>query len=74
MRASTGGETKTGRTPGTFRPGFPGPLSCGPGEAGSGPCRQEFGEEVGGEAASEGDGSQCWFTPPAEAGGQAFAH
>ena len=49
-------------------PEFLGPLSCGLGEVGSGHCREEFGEVLGQEAASEGDGSQCSFTPPAEAG------
>ena len=68
LSTRAGGETKTGRTPGAFRPEFPGPLSCGLGEVGSGHCREELGEVVGREAASEGDGSQCSFTPPAEAG------
>lgn len=68
LRTRAGGETKTGRTPGTFRPEFLGPVSCGLGEVGSGRCREGFGEVVGCEAASDGNGSQRPFTPAAEAG------
>lgn len=68
LRTRAGGETKTGRTSGTFRPEFLGPVSCGLGEGGSGRCREEFGEVVGCEAASDGNGSQRSFTPAAEAG------